>query len=94
MTVREWINEEKKNVKLEAVISNLESLIEYGKESYEGKLDKEYDGAYTDESEDPWIQDIMCCEKAIELLNDLVNHIENFEDDKADEVLKTLGVNR
>ena len=92
MTVREWIDKQKKNVKIDEIISNLESLIEYSKESYEGSLDKEYTGCYTDENEDPWIQDILCCERAIELLNDLINHIENFEDDAVDEVFKTLGI--
>lgn len=96
MTVREWIENKKKTVTLNEVISDLESLREYAWESgYCGRdLDKEYKGDYTDESDDPWVKDIMFCEKAIELLNDLVNHIENFEDDKADEVLKSLGVTK
>lgn len=96
MTVREWIENKKKTVTLNEVISHLESLRDYSWESGYNKrdLDKEYNGDYVNESEDPWVGDILFCEKAIELLNDLVNHIENFEDDKADEVLKTLGVIR
>lgn len=94
MTVREWIENKKKTVTLNEVISNLESLREYAWESgYDRReLDKEYKGDYTDESDDPWVGDIMFCEKTIELLNVLVNHVENFEDDKSDEVLKSLGV--
>lgn len=94
MTVREWIENKKKTVTLNEVIFCLESLRDYSWESgYERKdLDKEYNGNYENETEDPWVRDILFCEKAIELLNDLVNHIENFEDDRADEVLKSLGV--
>ena len=96
MTVKEWIENKKKTVTLNEVVSNLESLIEYAWESGYNKrdLDKEYKGDYAGESDDPWIGDIMFCEKAIELLNDLVNHIENFEDDNANEVLITLGVRK
>ena len=96
MTVRAWIENKKKTVTLNDVIADLESLREYAWESGYNRrdLDEEYEGDYEDASDDPWVGDVMFCEKAIELLNDLVNHIENFEDDRADEVLKSLGVNR
>jgi hypothetical protein len=75
MTVREWIDNKKKTVTLDEVISNLESLRTYCWESgYNGRdLNQEYKGNYIDESDDPWINDVMFCEKAIELLNDLVH---------------------
>lgn len=96
MTVREWIKNKKEIVTLNEVISALKNLRNYSWESGYSRrdLDKEYEGNYANESKDPWIEDIVFCEKAIELLNDLVNHIENFEEDKADEVLKTLGVRK
>lgn len=94
MTVREWIESKKKTVTINEVVLGLESLIDHGRETYGKSLDEEYDGWHDGVSEDPWVGDVLFCEKAIELINDLVNHIENFEDDSADEVLKTLGVNK
>ena len=96
MTVREWIENKKKTVTLNDVIADLKSLREYALESGYNKidLDKEYEGDYEDVSDDPWVGDVMFCEKAIELLNNLVNHIENFEDDRADEVLESIGVRK
>lgn len=94
MTVREWIDGEKEYVRVKDVISNLESLIEHGKETYGKSLDEEYDGWYSGVSKDPRIQNVLYCEKAIELLNTLIKHIENFEDEDADEVFNALGVMR
>ena len=90
MTVREWINKKKYDLTVQEVIDNLDSLRIYAFESgYDGKkLDEEYDGNYRDEEDDPWISDIACCEKAIELILSMVQHIYNFEEDMAKEVLE------
>lgn len=102
MTVREWIEENKKNVKGEDIIDHLKSLAAYGRDTYGKPLDKEYSGDYENEKDDPWINDILYCEMAISqfrivselktALKKCITHIENFEEDMADKVLEDIGI--
>lgn len=102
MTVREWIEESKKNVTGKDIIIHLEGLADYGRDTYGKSLDEEYDGDYENENEDPWVKDILYCNMAVQqllLVNELkiafkkcINHIENFEEDMANQVLESIGI--
>lgn len=102
MTVREWIEENKKVAKGKDILTHLEGLADYGRDTYGKSLDDEYAGDYENESEDPWVKDILYCELAVEqlmLVNELktflkkcIDHIENFEEDMADKVLEDMGI--
>lgn len=73
MTVREWIENNKKNVSIEDIITHLIDIADYGGDTYGKPLDKEYGGDYKNEMEDPWIKDILYCEMAIELLKKIAD---------------------
>ena len=68
MTVREWIENNKKNASNADIIEHLKGLIDYARDTYGKSLDEEYLGYYENEKEDPWIQDVLYCEMAIERL--------------------------
>ena len=68
MTVRERIEENKKNASINDIIAHLIDIADYGGDTYAKPLDEEYRGDYEDEMDDPWIQDILYCEMAIEFL--------------------------
>lgn len=77
MIVREYIKKKIPETSIKEVIEGLEGLIEYSEmilndrlinADPENKLDKEYDGSFENIEDDPWISDIIICEKAIELI--------------------------
>lgn len=77
MIVREYIKKKIPETSIKEVIEGLEGLIEYSEmilndrlidSNPENILDKEYDGSFESIEYDPWISDIIICEKAIELI--------------------------